>query len=73
MTVQLPVKWPFGIDILRAQLIAIADNRLLAYQQPFIDNLGPNFKIKMLGAMGYTTMDPKNLEAMLSTRFEGTL
>lgn len=72
MTVQFPVKWPFGIDILRAQFIAIADNRLLAYQQPFIDNIGPNFKIKVLGAMGYTTMDPQNLEALLSTRFEGT-
>lgn len=72
MTVQIPVKWPLGIDVLRAQLAAIADNRLFAYQQPFIDDLGPNFMIKMLGAMGYTTIDPKNLEAMLSTRFEGT-
>ena len=71
MTAQLPVKWPFGIDVLRAQLAAINDNRLFAYQQPFIDSLGPNFMIKMLGAMGYTTLDPKNLEALLSTRFEG--
>ena len=71
MTVQFPVKWPLGIDVLRAQLAAIADNRLFAYQQPFIDKLGPNFMIKMLGAMGYTTIDPMNLEAMLSTRFEG--
>lgn len=70
ITVQFPVKWPLGIDVLRAQLAAIADNRLFAYQQPFIDDLGPNFMIKMLGAMGYTTIDPKNLEAMLSTRFE---
>lgn len=71
MTMQFPVKWPFGIDVLRAQLVALADNRLFAYQQPFIGHLGPNFKIKMLGATGYTTIDPKNLEAMLSTRFEG--
>ena len=72
IAVQFPVKWPLGIDVLRAQLAAIADNRLFAYQQPFIDDLGPNFSIKMLGAMGYSTIDPKNLEAMLSTRFEGT-
>ena len=70
--VQFPVKWPFGIDVLRAQLTAIADNRLFAYQQPFIDDLGPNFVIKMLGSMGYTTIDPENLEALLSTRFEGS-
>ena len=71
MTAEFPVKWPLGIDVLRAQLAAIADNRLFAYQKPFIDNLGPNFKIKMLGAMAYTTIDPNNLEAILSTRFEG--
>lgn len=72
MTVQFPVKWPLGIDVLRAQLAAIADNRLLAYQQPFIDDLGPNFMIKLLGAMGYTTIDPENIEAILLTKFEGT-
>ena len=72
VNVQFPVKWPFGIDVLRAQLAAIADNRLFAYQQPFIDDLGPNFVIKMLGSMGYTTIDPENLEALLSTRFEGS-
>lgn len=66
------MKWPLGLDVLRAQLAAIAENRLFAYQQPFIDDLGPNFVIKMLGSMGYTTLDPINLEAMLSTRFEGT-
>lgn len=72
ITKQLPVKWPLGINMLRAQLAAISENRLFAYQQPFIDDLGPNFQIKLLGAIGYTTIDPKNLEAMLSTRFEGT-
>ena len=50
----------------------MADNRLFAYQQPSIDALGPNFAVKMLGAVGFTTTDPMNLEAMLSTRFEGT-
>ena len=73
ITEQIPAKWPLGIDVLRAQLAAIADNRLFAYQQPFIDSLRPTFMIKMLGATGYTTIDPKNLEAMLSTRFEGNL
>ena len=28
--------------------------------------------IKMLEAMSFTTTDPKNVEAVLSTRFEGT-
>ena len=38
---QFPVKWPLGNHVLRAQLAAIADSRLFAYQQPFIDDLGP--------------------------------
>ena len=69
--VRFPVKWPFGIDVLRAQVAAIAENRFFAYQKPFIDDLGPNFTVTMLGRTGYTTIDPKNLEAVLSTRFEG--
>ena len=32
MTAQFPVKWPLGIDVLRSQLIAIADDRLFAYR-----------------------------------------
>ena len=71
VTRHLPVKWPLGINVLRAQLAAIADNRLFAHQQAFIDDLGPNFMIKMLGSMGFTTIDPENIEAVLSTRFEG--
>ena len=57
--------------MLRAQLAAIADNRLFAYQQSFIDDLGSNFIIEMLGSMGFTTIDPKNIEVVLSTKFEG--
>ncbi len=73
MTVDYPVKWPLGIDVLKAQYKANSEKRLLAFQQPIIDEAGPNFKLTLLGAMGYTTMDPVNLEALLSSRFEGLL
>ncbi|KAL8662719.1 MAG: hypothetical protein Q9202_004504 [Teloschistes flavicans] len=34
------------------------------------DQLGPNFEISILGALGYTTFDPENVEAILSSRFD---
>lgn len=73
MATNLPVKWPLGLDVLKAQYKANADQRLLAYQQPTIDNLGPSFAVKLLGAVGYTTMDPENVEAVLSSKFSGAI
>lgn len=72
MRSRLPCKWPLGLDVLHEQWKANADKRLLAFQQPFLDKLGPNLEIKILGSIGYTTFDPENIEAALSTRFEGT-
>jgi predicted YcjX-like family ATPase len=73
MAVDYPVKWPLGLDVLKAQYKANTDQRLLAYQQPTIDTLGPNFMMKLLGNVGYTTMDPENVEAILSSKFAGML
>ena len=65
------IKWPLGLDVLYKQWLANADKRLLAYQQPFLDQLGPNLEIKIMGSIGYTTYDPSNVEAVLSSRFDG--
>ncbi len=73
MKARFPCKWPLGLDVLYAQYNAIADNHLLAFQQPYLDDLGPNLEIQILGSVGYTTLDPQNVEAILSSRFEGTL
>ncbi|KAL6716980.1 hypothetical protein ACLMJK_004894 [Lecanora helva] len=70
MESRYPCKWPLGLDVLSAQFRAIAEKRLLAFQQPFLDKLGPNLELKILGSVGYTTFDPENVEAILSTRFE---
>lgn len=73
MKARFPCKWPLGLDVLYAQYNAIADNGLLAFQQPYLDDLGPNLEIRILGSVGYTTLDPQNVEAIMSSRFEGTL
>jgi len=71
MAVKYPAKWPLGLDWLKAQYDAHADQHPFAYQQPTIDALGPNFTLKLLGTVGYTTVDPENIEAILSSRFAG--
>ncbi|CAO1605215.1 hypothetical protein XANCAGTX0491_008738 [Xanthoria calcicola] len=70
MKSRFPVKWPLGLDVLHKQWLANADQRLLAYQQPFLDQLGPNLEIKIMGSIGYTTYDPPNVEAILSSKFD---
>ena len=35
--------------------------------------MGHTFEVKLLGRVGYFTTDPQNLEAILSTNFEGEL
>lgn len=71
MKSKLPSKWPLGLGVLYQQWKANADKRLLAFQQPFLDELGPSLEIEILGSIGYTTFDPENIEAALSTRFDG--
>ena len=73
MKVRYPCKWPLGLDVLYAQYNAIVENRLLAFQQQYLDDLGPNLEVQILGSVGYTTLDAQNVEAVLSSRFEGTL
>ncbi len=68
----LPYKWPFALDILKRQYDALPSKRLLAFQSQYIDKYGPNVKIMLFGAEGYLTTDPMNVEAILSTHFEGT-
>lgn len=72
MQSKLPSKWPLGLSVLHQQWKANADKHLLAFQQPFLDELGPNLEVDILGSVGYTTLDPENIEAALSTRFDGT-
>ncbi|KAL8766549.1 MAG: hypothetical protein Q9209_006692 [Squamulea sp. 1 TL-2023] len=70
MKSKFPIQWPLGLDVLHKQWHANAAKRLLAYQQPFLDELGPNLEIKIMGSVGYTTYDPPNVEAVLSSRFD---
>ena len=71
METKLPYKWPLALDILKRQYDALPSQKLLAFQAQFFDRIGKNMELKLFGNVGYLSIDPKNIEAVLSTRFEG--
>ncbi|KAL8687917.1 MAG: hypothetical protein Q9218_006046 [Villophora microphyllina] len=82
----LPYKWPLALDILKRQYDVLPSQKLLESYSKDIDKMpnmevsGERIKHKKLkltlslihlfGQVGYLTTDPRNLESMLSTRFE---
>jgi len=71
MKTRIPYKWPFGTDLLKRQYDANSDKRLMKFQSQYFDSLGANFEINLFGHSGYVSTDPKIVETLLSTRFEG--
>ena len=59
-------KWPFAVDLVKGLWDANAHQRLLAFQQEFIDALGPNLEQRLLGDVGLVTLDPENVKTILS-------
>ncbi|KAJ5752808.1 Cytochrome P450 E-class CYP52 [Penicillium odoratum] len=70
METWLPAKWPWALDILKRQYDALPDQRILMFQSQYFDRIGPNMTFKLFGKQGYLTADPKNVESILSTKFE---
>ena len=57
----------------KRQYDALVAGHLLAFQADYFEKtaMGQTFQVKLLGATGYFTTDPENLESILHTRFEG--
>lgn len=68
---QLRNKWPFGIDGLMKIFQAHADNRLMALFVRLYHHHGDTFEHTILGSRGFATINPLNLEAILSKQFDG--
>jgi hypothetical protein len=70
---RLPYKWPLALDAFKRQYDALMAGNLLAFQSEYFEEtqVGQTFQVKLLGRVGYFTTDPQNLEAILSTNFEG--
>lgn len=72
---RLPYKWPLALDVFWRQYDALMAGNILAFQAEYFNKkqVGHTFEPKLLGRVGYFTTDPQNLEAMLSTNFQGEL
>jgi hypothetical protein len=49
------------------------EKKLLAFFTKHFDQLSPTAEVKILGGIGYVTQDPENIEALLSTHFQGKI
>jgi hypothetical protein len=47
------------------------EKKLLAFFTEHFNQLSPTAEVKILGGIGYVTQDPENIEALLSTQFQG--
>lgn len=70
---RLPHKWPFALDLFKKQYDAAKTGKVLAFQAAGFEStkVGKTFEVKLLGQTGYFTTDPENIEAIVSTNFEG--
>ncbi|KAF2477703.1 cytochrome P450 [Lindgomyces ingoldianus] len=62
-------KWPWGVDILFNALRYVREERVLAFMLTVVDESGTTFEQNLLGARGIDTVDPENIEAILSKDF----
>lgn len=66
-------KWPLGLDMLAKALKYARTKRILQFFLDVVDENGTTFEQILLGARGIDTVDPENIEAVLSTKFDGQL
>ncbi|MCJ1437308.1 hypothetical protein MMC27_006694 [Xylographa pallens] len=73
-TYVLLYKWPLALDIVKRAFAARREKKLLSLFTDYFTILGPTVELTLLGAVlggtGYATMDPENIEAVLSSQFE---
>ena len=71
---QLPNQWPLGIDWIRKLWHSDSEQHLLAFLCSIADGYEPRNNLSqylLFGPRAFHVLDPKNLEAVLSTDFQG--
>ncbi|MCJ1315275.1 hypothetical protein MMC15_000592 [Xylographa vitiligo] len=69
-TYVLLYKWPLALDVVKRGFAAGREKKLLSLFTDYFAILGPTVELTILGGTGYATMDPENIEAVLSSQFE---
>ncbi|KAL1882906.1 hypothetical protein Daus18300_000544 [Diaporthe australafricana] len=62
--------WPLGLDMLAKAAKYARTEQILQFFLDVVDDNGTTFVQELLGAAGIDTIDPENIEAVLSTNFE---
>ncbi|QDS75299.1 hypothetical protein FKW77_001309 [Venturia effusa] len=65
-----PNRWPFGLDHLSTVIQADASGHLMEAFLGFHRSMGFTFENRILGTYSWATIEPRNLEAIMSTHFE---
>ena len=63
--------WPLGIDRLIQIWTADYEQRLMDLFHLHFTDVGTTLEQKFLGTIAYGTTEPKNLEAMMSSKIDG--
>ena len=65
----MPYKWPLALDLLKINYDALFSGHTLEVLTPYITIAG-TVRFELWGVTGYITTDPKNVETILTTRFD---
>lgn len=63
--------WPFGIDRLIQIWQADSEQRLMELFTFHFQDVGSTLEQRFLGTRAFGTIEPKNLEAMMSSKIQG--
>lgn len=66
---KVPYKWPLGLDLLKVQFNALFSGHTLEALTDYI-TIADTVRLELWGVTGYITIDPENIETILSTRFD---
>ncbi len=66
---KLDVRWPLGLDHIHATFAASREKRLLRHFITIVERSGATFEQALLGERGFGTVEPRNLEVLLSGKF----
>ncbi|CAG8978256.1 hypothetical protein HYALB_00009153, partial [Hymenoscyphus albidus] len=66
---QLPYKYPLAIDRLLEAIRSSEEKRTLSWLQQIFNEVGETFEQVVLGGRSINTVEPENMEAMLSSDF----
>jgi hypothetical protein len=69
----LQYKWPLALDLVFDAFRNIREKQALQWFVEIFERTGPTFEQDVLGSKGIGTVEPDNIESILSTKFSGKM